>query len=128
MVRTTFDFKKLEARRRELGMSCAILAKRSGVSMATVQRVLSGNHQEASFANVLAIAEALNMSVEIKPIAHATEVRERQARQKAERLVRMVQATSGLEGQAVSPRELESMVSQTTHDLLAGSKRQVWGE
>src|SRR5438067_10434482 len=109
MTNETFDFEKLNARRRKLGMSCAALAKRSGVSLATVQRVLSGKHAEASFANVLAIAKALSMSVAIEPIASATEVRQRQARYKAERLVGMVQATSALEAQAVSADAIVEM-------------------
>ena len=41
--------KSLDARRRELGLSYELLSKRSGVSRPTVQRVLTGNHTEASF-------------------------------------------------------------------------------
>jgi transcriptional regulator with XRE-family HTH domain len=122
----TFDLKRLDARRRKLGMSYASLAERSGVSMATVQRILSGNHSGASFGNVVAIALALDMSVKIEPTATATEVRHRRARQKAERLVSMVQATSGLEAQAVSAATISEMTVQTTSELLAGSPRQLW--
>jgi transcriptional regulator with XRE-family HTH domain len=128
MTSKTFDFEKLEARRRKLEMSCAALARRSGVSLATVQRILSGKHAEASFANVLAIAQALDMSVEIEPNASATEVRQRQARQKAERLVNMVQATSGLEAQPVSADAICEMTAQTASELLAGSPRELWSE
>src|SRR5437762_3222607 len=94
-------FKILDDRRRELGMSYAALAKRSGVSMTTVVRILSGRHPQASFENVWAIAGALDVSVRFEPNASAEEVCERQARRKAKQLVGMVQGTSGLEGQAL---------------------------
>jgi transcriptional regulator with XRE-family HTH domain len=128
MIAKEFELEQLDARRRKLGMSYASLAKRSGVSMATVQRVLSGNHPKASFGNVVAIAEALDMSVKIEPTATATEIRHRRARQKAERLVSMVQATAGLEAQAVSADALSEMMVQTTSELLAGSPRQLWND
>src|SRR5260370_20698616 len=128
MVTTPFDLRKLDTWRQQLGMSCAALAKRSGVSLPTVQRILSGKHPEASFANVLAIAKALNMSVEIRPNGSIAELRRRQAQLKAERLVSMVQATSGLEAQPVSTEVICEMTAQTTSELLAGSRRELWRE
>ncbi len=53
---------RLNQRRQELGLIVETLAKRSGVSRPTVQRILSGSNPTASFANVLAIAEALGLS------------------------------------------------------------------
>jgi len=37
-----------------------------------------------------------------------------------------VQGTAGLEGQAVDEKAVESMVEQTTQELLAGSTRKLW--
>ena len=53
--------KHLDERRRDLGLSYELLSKRCGVSRLTVQRVLSGRHAAASFANIVAIAESLGL-------------------------------------------------------------------
>jgi len=131
----------LEARRRELKMSRAALARISGVSMPTVFRLLSAPAalENASLRSILAIAKALGMAIRfdpedsvdplrIRPKEPADVVMEREAKKKAERLVAMVQATSGLEGQAVSPATVRGMVRKTTCELIAGSPRRIWSD
>jgi transcriptional regulator with XRE-family HTH domain len=131
----------LEARRRELKMSRASLARRSGVSMPTVFRLLSApaGLENASLRCVLAIAKALDMVIRFdpedpvdplrfRPKVPVDVVMEREAKRKAERLVAMVQATSGLEGQAVPQATVRSMVRKTTCELLAGSARRIWSD
>src|SRR5260370_39287117 len=127
-INVHFLLQGLDLRRKKLGMSHAVLAKRAGLSMRTVVRVLSGSDPHAGFANVVAIAEVLGMEVKFKSKANVEELRERQARQKAQRLVGMVQGTMGLEGQAVDRGALAEMVEQTIHELLAGSKRRLWSD
>jgi len=56
------------------------------------------------------------------------DLKREQAVRKAKKLVALVQGTSGLEGQAVGEKDVESMVKQTTHELLAGSKRRLWSD
>jgi excinuclease UvrABC helicase subunit UvrB len=56
------------------------------------------------------------------------DLKREQAERKAKKLVALVQGTSGLEGQAVDEESVESMVEQTTHELLTGSKRKLWSE
>lgn len=121
-------FEKLEIRRRELGISQSVLAERSGVSLPTIQRILSGHNPAASFENTLAIAQVLGMQLDAVPVIPAQEVLEQQARKKAERLVRMVQGTSALEAQGVSSKHLGQMVRKTIQELLAGSRRRLWAE
>jgi transcriptional regulator with XRE-family HTH domain len=120
-------FQPFEVRRQQLGMSYSALARRGGVSEATVRRVLSGHH-EASFANVKAIAEALGMGVKIDAAIDIEDLRTQQALLKARRLARMVQATSGLEGQAVNEETVRQMETRTLHELLAGPPRRLWSE
>jgi transcriptional regulator with XRE-family HTH domain len=119
-------FQNLERRRRELGMTYATVAARSGVSLPTVQRILSGQHPSATFVNVNAIARALDLDIALEPRTPADEFREQQAAKRARQLVGLVQATSALEGQALDPGAVERMVRQTVHDLLAGSPRKLW--
>jgi len=119
---------KLENRRRELGISQSALAERSGVSLPTVQRILTGHSPAASFETTVAIANALGMEFDVVPIFPAEELLERQACKKAERLVGLVQGTSALEAQAVPARQLGQMIRKTVQELLAGSRRRLWAE
>ena len=115
-------------RRQELQMSLTELAARSGVSHATVQRVLSGIETTSRFDNLVAIADALGMELSATQRCSPQEFREEQAQQKARKLVGMVQATSALESQAVGGTKIQGMVQQTTHELLAGSSRRLWSD
>lgn len=121
-------FAELDLRRRELGMSMGVLAKRTGLALPTVKRILSGRHAQASWENVVAIAEALGEEVVLCATASSEDLRERQARRKAERLVKMVQGTSALETQAVDQAKLEQMIRRSVHELLAGPDRKLWEE
>jgi transcriptional regulator with XRE-family HTH domain len=117
-----------ESTRRKLGMTIAVLAKKSGVSPATVNRILSGMPHAASFANVTVVAEALGLNLQWETKIDAQKMRELQARAKAKQLIKMLQGTSGLEGQAFDSEAFEEMEKQTMHELLAGSSRKLWGE
>jgi transcriptional regulator with XRE-family HTH domain len=116
----------LEARRRALGMTVDALARRSKVSRATVQRILSGDNASASFQNVIAVAGALGLNANFDPVADDREFLEQQAQKKAKYLVGIVQGTMALEAQGVGPSEVNRMVRETTLKLLSGSKRKLW--
>ena len=118
----------LDKRRRVLGLSYELLARRSGVSRPTVQRILTGRQPAASFANVAVIAEALGLGLRFESRVEPGRLKQEQAERKARSLVALVQGTSGLEGQAVDRGAVESMVEQTAHELLAGPKRKLWSE
>ena len=121
-------FEKLEARRRDLGLSQSVLAERSGVSLPTVHRILASHAKTASVDNILAIAQVLGMDLEAVPRIGTQEILEQQATKKAEQLVGMVQGTSSLEGQAVSGKQIGQMIKKTVQELLAGSRRRLWAE
>jgi len=120
-------FLSLEKRRRELGMSRKSLANRSHVSLPTVNRILSGRHSGASIENVLTIAAALGMELKFEAEMRSERFREMQAVAKARQLVRLVQGTSALEGQALDKDELEDMIGRTAKELSL-SKRKLWEE
>ena len=101
------------------------LAQRSGVSEPTVKRVLAGRIAEASFGNVVAIAEALGMPLMADPI-DAEDLLEQVAREKAVRVAQLVQGTSALEAQAVDSDQYRKLVEQSMHELLTGSRRLLW--
>ncbi len=116
----------LNERCRQLGMSHADVARLSGVSLPTVQRILGKEYHDATLSNLLRIAEALGLGLDFQPEDKVDALREQQARRKAKRLVGMVQGSSALEGQAVDQDTYERMVERTIHELLAGPNRKLW--
>jgi transcriptional regulator with XRE-family HTH domain len=116
----------MERRRKSLGMSRQILAKRSGVSVPTVNRVLGDGWENTSYANLKAIATALGMEFELRNTVNEQIFAEQQAEAKARTIARMVQGTSALEAQAVNPETYMQIISQTMHELMAGSRRRLW--
>jgi transcriptional regulator with XRE-family HTH domain len=116
----------MERRRKMLGISRPCLAQRSSVSLPTVNRILSGGGDRASYRNLRALARALGMDFELRSTASPQEFAERQAQNKAQAIARMVQGTSALEAQAVDTDTYQQIVSQTTHELMAGSRRRLW--
>jgi len=127
-------FAQLDRRRARLGMSKAALARRSGVSLPTVQRLLSGRESRARMDIVAAIAAALGVEVRLSdsPCVYETSdvsaFRRAQARAKARRLARLVQGTMALEAEAVGTDVLEELEERNIHALLAGPGRRLWGD
>lgn len=122
------DLRKLDLRRRQLGMSRVTLARRAQISLPTIHRILTGKEPSPSLATLEEIAGALGMSVKVEPTLEVDEFREQQAQQRAAQLVSMVQATMGLESQAVDQQALDRLTKLNVHRLLAGSGRKLWDE
>lgn len=114
----------LNERRRQLGMSEIVVAQRAGLSLTTAQRALAGRGNPG-YRAVEAIANALVAPLGRKPEDIALTL-EKQAAAKAERLVRLVQGSSALEGQAVDRATRRQMVQRTKAELLAGPRRRLW--
>lgn len=116
----------LADRRRLLRMSVPALARRSGVSVPTVNRILSDHIQRASLANVQAVAQAMGLTLAMRGPA-PSDFKRQEAARKAEWAARQVQGTSALEAQAVSDETQAHIKEAALHDLLAGSARRLWG-
>ena len=122
----------LEERRRALGMPWDALGARSGVSRATVIRLLKEHQTGASFQHVIAVAEALGVRVEFDGIALQSkpigvkDFIDQQASRQARKLVGMVQGTMGLESQALANKAAAPLIKRTKRKLLAGSKKKLW--
>jgi transcriptional regulator with XRE-family HTH domain len=115
-------------------MSKADLARRAGVSLPTIRRLLSGREDRARTDSVAAIAAALGVEVRLSATPHVHETvdvsafRMRQARAKARCLAQLVQGTMALEAEAVAEDVLDEIEEQNVHALLAGPARRLWGE
>ena len=114
----------LNERRRQLGMSESVVAQRAGISPSTAHRTLAGR-ENPGYRAVEAIANALVAPLWRKPEDIALTL-EKQAAAKAEKLVRLVQGSSALEGQAVDKVTRRQMVQRTKAELLAGPRRRLW--
>jgi len=125
--------RQLDHRRARLGMTKSAVAQRANVSLPTVRRILAGEVANPTVPNLHAIARALGIvvrlgdTIAIEEPQPAEEYRRMQALEKARRLVRMVQGTMALEGQAVDGPAVDQMIEQTMCKLLA-SKRRLWSE
>jgi transcriptional regulator with XRE-family HTH domain len=108
-------------------MTNVVLARRSGLGIATVQRALSGDGN-ARLDTLSGIAETLGVELGVSRSLPITTMRERQARLKARKLVALVQGNAALEAQAVPEPELEAMFQRTVRDLLRGSDRALWAD
>jgi transcriptional regulator with XRE-family HTH domain len=123
---------QLDLRRRRLGMSRPVLARRSGVSIARVHEILGGHVRNPRLATIHALARALGVCVSvgseagIREAVTADEMRRQRAFDKSERLAGGVQASMGLEAQAVAAAERASLVERLAYKLLAGPNRRLW--
>lgn len=116
---------KLEKRRRDLGMTFEALSHLSGVPVSTLKKILS-NGVDSSFSRVASVATALGVQIDNAPAIDVYDIKYQQAVAKATKLVGLVQGTSALEAQAVPREQLENMIQQLVHELMAGSPRKLW--
>ncbi|QDV44556.1 helix-turn-helix protein [Stieleria neptunia] len=115
---------RIQERKRELDISVSDLARRSGVSRATVIRILGGEDHEFSFANVQAILLALGISLDLTEIP-AAKFRDHIATAKAKRLIALTQGNVALESQAVSRASAQSHLEEAKA-RIASSSRKLW--
>jgi transcriptional regulator with XRE-family HTH domain len=117
----------LDERRHELRMTIRQLARRSGISTATVARVLRGEPTVA-MGHVCAVADALGMQVGQRPRVSVAFLLHQAAHGKAKRAAALVQATSALEGQGLSRHQFDAMVDRTTRELQAAGGKTLWAD
>jgi transcriptional regulator with XRE-family HTH domain len=120
-------FKELDTRRRALRMTIPQLARRSGVSTATVSRVLRGEPTVA-VGHLTAVAKALGLEVGIVAQTSVKSLVQAAALAKARRAAALVQATSALEGQGLAGPQLEAMVDRTYRELQSHGGKTLWAD
>ena len=116
--------KVLQNRARELEMSITDLARRSGVSRATVIRILGGKDQGYTVSNLQSILTALGMTMDLLEIP-AEQFKEAIALQKAQRLIALTQGNVALESKAVSATSAQAHLG-ATKTRIASSRRKLW--
>jgi transcriptional regulator with XRE-family HTH domain len=116
--------KLLQSRVHELEMSVSDLARRSGVSRATVIRILGGKDEHYSVSNLQAVLSALGMKIDLLAIP-AKQFKDSIATQKAQRLISLTQGNVALESQAVSAVSAQEHL-EATKARIASSSRKLW--
>jgi transcriptional regulator with XRE-family HTH domain len=119
--------KRLNERRERLGLSCAALATKTGLSLRTVQRILGGKESDPGFATIASLADALGVKLRFDE-EDIEAIRQRQAERKAKQLVALVQGNSAMESQGLPRAAIRDLRKRTVHELLAGSSRKLWAE
>ena len=114
----------LKSRINELEISISDLARRSGVSRATVIRILSGKDEQYSVSNLQAVLTALGMKMDLSAIP-AKRFNDSIAAQKAQRLIALTQGNVALESQAVSEASAKEHL-EATKKRIASSSRKLW--
>ncbi len=116
---------QLESRRKDLGMSVPVLARRTGLGTATLYRALRGQ-KGARLETVLTIAHALGVSLGLVRPRRTTAVRRDQARQKAKLLVATALGSAAIEHPIGGDDEVRRMEREAERDLLSGSDLALW--
>jgi transcriptional regulator with XRE-family HTH domain len=121
-------FRHLNKRRQRLGMSYAVLAKRIGISLRSVRRILSGGETNAGISTVASLARELGVSVRFVDEVDVRTMRRRQAERKTKRILAIVQGSSALEARSLSRKTMRDLREKTINELLAGSDRKLWAD
>ena len=119
--------RKLSDRRVNLGISQIKLARLTGASLPTIQRVFAGN-KNTSFDTVSKIASVLGLSLSFNNEKKEEDVLIERARFKAKQLAKMVQGTSALECQGLNAEAMENVENKILHKLLKGSRSRLWAD
>jgi len=120
--------RRLNERREKLGIGCPVLARRTGISLRTVQRILSGEEKNPGLSTVSALARELGVGIRFDDELDVRAIRRRQAERKAERILAIVQGSSALEAQGLSRQTMRDLREKTINELLAGSPRRLWAD
>lgn len=118
----------LNLQKEHLGISHAVLAKRTDLSLITIKRILSGRGSSAHFGHVLSLAEVLGVDFQAHVMADAESLRRKQAERKAQKLIKLVRGNSALEGQGLSSVSYKRMFEKTVQELLSGPRKKLWQE
>lgn len=115
----------LDERRRDLGMSVPVLARRTGLALSTLYRALRGQ-QNAGLDTVTAVAAALGVRVSLTHPRQKTAMRREQAQHKARVLVGTALGSASIEHPVGTEAVVRQIARAVEEDLLASSNLALW--
>lgn len=117
--------------RESLGMTLSDLGRRVGISFQALSQFEKAERKGTiTLSTLRAVADALNCDLvyALVPRKSLQASLEREARQRARRMLDRVRHSMSLEAQDISEEEMESQLRELTEELLAGSWRKIWKE
>jgi transcriptional regulator with XRE-family HTH domain len=116
---------KIIARKKQLNITVENLAKLSGISVRTINRLLKNEDVKLStieeITNFLGLDFAGNEQISLKELQH------QRAHEKALFLASLVQSTSALEMQGLESENLNNIISMYEKEFLSGAyKNTLW--
>lgn len=116
--------------RGQLDMSQEVLASRSGLPQSTISRIEKGQ-KDPTLSMLSKVLTSLSCDLVVAPVLKQTidAIRYKQARHIAEKHVRYLRGTMGLEKQEPDKRLLEELIKKEVEELLHGSSGiKLWKE
>ena len=125
MARQDDILESLDKRRRDLGMSMPVLARRAGLGLATVHRALR-NGAGVQLSSLRAVAAALGVSIGLVRPRRLSAVRREQAREKASVLVSAALGSAAIEHAIADEATTRQIEGEAREALLNGSNLALW--
>jgi len=108
-------------RKKQLGITIENLAKLSGVSIRTINRLLK--NEDVKLSTVEAVTNLLGLDFAGNEIVSIDKLKKQRAKEKALYLASIVQATSTLEKQGLEEEGINKIVSMYENEFLYGDYR-----
>lgn len=115
---------RLRIRQKEMLLPYEIIAKETGLGIATIKRFFVGGN--SSIATVEKIAKVLKCDLTILSQKSAKELLEEQIEKKAIQVVKRVMKTSRLEAQEPNAIAYNMMLNKAKDSIAKMSKSQIW--
>jgi transcriptional regulator with XRE-family HTH domain len=115
--------------RKQLGMSQSNLARLAGVPQSTISRIES-SEPELNLSTLRKVLNALSCEVIVTPLLSEPieTIRRKQALRIAEKHVRYLQGTMGLEKQEPDKKLVNELIKSEVEELLHSSGNKLWQE
>ena len=116
---------KIIARKKELNITVENLAKLSGVSVRTINRLLK--NEDVKLSTIESVTNLLGLDFAGNEVVSLEELKKQRAREKALFLASIVQGTSALEMQGLEEDSLKNIITNYEQAFLKGEyKNTLW--
>ncbi|MDC9727628.1 MAG: hypothetical protein PSN35_07330 [Candidatus Thioglobus sp.] len=116
--------KRVQKRKKEIGLTIDNIAKLSNLGNRTVTRFLAG--EDVKISTVESITQLLGLDFSGNKVTSIVDLEQNRAKEKALYIVSLVQDTSSLEEQGLDDTQLNLLMKQAKDSLLHQYKKRLW--
>jgi hypothetical protein len=116
--------KRVQKRKRQIGLTIDNIAKLSHLGNRTVTRFLAGD--DVKMSTVESITHLLGLDFAGNETLSINELKQNRAKEKALYMVSLVQDTSSLEGQGLDNEQLNLLIEQAKDSFLHQHQKSLW--